>query len=118
MLPVRAQRCIGSSALSNLKPRPEIILLLVQPVLPTTLLTDDFRLGHSSEVYRVRIWAEVRSAYTHVKDTANGICETQGAGNCATISKKQGLAFTRDLRQSAVAEALVAIKVAGISARA
>jgi hypothetical protein len=62
--------------------------------------------------------SEVRGTQTHVKDTANGVCQAQRASNHATIREKDGLTLSCHLRQYAVAEALVAEKVAGMSARA
>jgi hypothetical protein len=64
------------------------------------------------------MWSEVRGVQTHVKDIANSICEAQRASNHATIREKDGLTLSRHLRQYAMAEALVAKKVAGMSARA
>ena len=93
--------------------QPGFSQLLFQPLAPFLLLARDFRFGHGLEVGGVRGGREMRSTQTHVKHGAQFGSFADGARDDAAIGQERGLARARHLSSDHVAEAFVAVKVAG-----
>ncbi len=93
--------------------QPGLSQLLFQPLAPFLLLARDFRFGHGLEMGGVRGGREMRSTQTHVKHGAQFGSFADGARDDAAIGQERGLARARHLSSDHVAEAFVAVEVAG-----
>ncbi len=118
VLQVRIHRRSGSSTFHVPQPCHVISFLLLYALLPLVLLAQDFGFGHGLEPSRVRGRRDMRSTQAHIKHAAQFFWLAETAHDFATSGQKYGFALTRHLRGDHIAEAFVAVEVAGRSATA